>query len=175
VKIYAAFWLASLSIGLSASLGCQIKNCEHGSVCDFDDEQNRQDACEALCDRLTVCNQVENHDACMSSCFEKYDRSPRSTADACHCVERASCREIEENACPGAPVGGGGWSGGSGTGGASGTGGSGGAATGGAGGQEATGGSSGQSGSGGGDETEDAGAGGSGGSTSDAGPACATD
>jgi hypothetical protein len=191
--------LASIVIFTGTSMGCQIKNCEHGSVCDFDDDQNRQDSCEALCDRLSVCDRMPNgsHDECMSSCFDAYDRAPHKTADACLCVEKASCQEISEHRCPGAPIVGGeggsagGWSGGGGWNASGGWGGSGGftgsggssGATGGSGGTPQTGGeagsangsggssggASGQTGSGGNVASDDAGAGSGGISTGDGG------
>jgi hypothetical protein len=92
--------------------GCHITTCEHGSVCnEVDDEYAREDACRALCDRLVVCGNVPggDHSACMSQCYDAYDHAPASTAGGCRCVSRASCSEISERQCPGAPPIGGGY------------------------------------------------------------------
>jgi hypothetical protein len=110
----AWMFVSVVSFALSSS-GCHITTCEHGSVCGVDDERAREDACRSLCDRLVVCGNVagSDHDACMSTCFDDYDRAPSSTANGCACASRASCTEIAERQCPGAPPIGGGYGSGS--------------------------------------------------------------
>ncbi len=112
----AWMFVSVVSFALSSS-GCHITTCEHGSVCGVDDERAREDACRSLCDRLVVCGNVAggDHDACMSTCFDEYDRAPASTANGCACASRASCTEIAERQCPGAPPIGGGYGTGSGS------------------------------------------------------------
>ncbi len=115
VKNRLAWMMFSTLCFAAPSSGCHITTCEHGSVCGFEDERARQDACQSLCERLVVCGNVasSDHEACMSSCFDDYDREPASTAGACRCVARASCSEIAERHCPSAPPIGGGYTTGS--------------------------------------------------------------
>jgi hypothetical protein len=103
-------FLSVFSFGIS-STACHITTCEHGSVCNDDDAREREDSCHALCDRLVVCGNVSSgdYDSCMSSCFIDFEHAPSSTVKACSCVARASCTEIAERRCPGAPVVGGGY------------------------------------------------------------------
>src|SRR5262245_20516302 len=91
---------------VASSSGCRITNCEHGSVCSVDDEEARDNACRSLCDRLVVCGEIggDDHDTCMSSCVEDYDHAPASTSNACRCVARASCSEVADRRCSGAPI-----------------------------------------------------------------------
>jgi hypothetical protein len=110
----AWMFVSVLSFAISSS-GCHITTCEHGSVCGLDDEQARDDSCRALCDRLVVCGNVagSDHDSCMVTCYDEYDRAPAITASGCGCVSRASCSEISDRQCPGAPPIGGGYGSGS--------------------------------------------------------------
>jgi hypothetical protein len=100
-------------VSLVPSTACHITTCEHGSICEDrdDDNRGREDSCHALCDRLVVCGNVAggDYDACMSTCSAEYDRSPASTANGCKCAARASCSEISGRQCPGAPPIGGGY------------------------------------------------------------------
>jgi hypothetical protein len=87
-----------------AQYGCHFTHCEEGAVCGSD-ERARENSCRAYCDRLVTCGNVaaNDHDVCMVSCFDDYDLSPAETAGYCRCVARASCSEIDERHCPGAP------------------------------------------------------------------------
>jgi hypothetical protein len=115
VKKHLAWMFASIVSFVATSSGCRFTHCEHGAVCDDDDDRDdkkgREDSCRALCDRLVVCGNVagRDHEACMSQCSADFDRSPASTANGCRCVARASCSEIAARTCPGAPPIGGGY------------------------------------------------------------------
>jgi hypothetical protein len=112
VKNRLAWMFVSVVSFALPSNGCHITTCEHGSVCSGpDDVRDREDSCRLLCDRLVVCGNVAtpDHDACMSSCYDEYDRDPSGTSVGCRCASRASCSEISDRHCPTAPPIGGGY------------------------------------------------------------------